>query len=96
MRSEARQRAREEREAERRVQEAFDRYLDYTVERLMGIGIEPETATEAVFNAVTMLAEMGELPPFPCGNVSYQVMGKWLVAAADLGFTEFMVEAASE
>lgn len=92
----ARQRAREERRRERKVQGAFDRYLDYTVERLMGLGVDSAVATEAVFGAVTMLAEEGDLPPFPQGEANYVVMGEWLVAACDLGFTEFMVEAVSE
>lgn len=92
----ARQRARQERERAGRVQDAFDRYLDHTVHRLGAIGVDSAVATEAIFEAVTMLEEDGSLPPFPEGDVHYLRVAKWLVAAADFEFTDFMVEAASE
>lgn len=92
----ARQRARHERGNAEKVQDAFDRYLDHTVHRLEAVGVDSSVATEAIFEAVTMLGEDGSLPPFPEGDVHYSHMARWLVAAADFGFTDFMVEAAAE
>lgn len=78
------------------MQEAFERYMDHTVDRLTALGIDEMVAMEAVFEAVSQLAEAQTLPPFPEGRVSYQEMGNWLVAAVDLGFADFMVEAVQE
>ena len=91
-----RARAQEERRRENLVQEAFDGYLDHTVARLASLGVDEAVATEAVFNAVEYLGEDGLLPVFPEGHRSYQAMGQWLIAAADFGFVDFMVEAAKE
>lgn len=82
--------ARVRRRREERVQEAFDEYLDYIVERLGTLGVESSVAIDVVFNTVEHLGEQGELPPFPEGDVSYQVMGRWLVAAVDFGLAEFV------
>ena len=82
--------ARVRRRREERVQEAFDGYLDYIVERLEGLGVEAPVAIDVVFNTVEHLGEQGELPPFPEGDVSYLVMGQWLVAAVDFGLAEFV------
>lgn len=92
-RSAARRQAREIRRREHIVQEAFDGYLDAVVDRLVAAGVKDTVAIEAVFNAVDLLGEEGELPPFPEGRVSYDVMATWLVAAADYGFADFMAEA---
>jgi len=86
----------EERELENLVQEAFDCYLDLAVERLCDLGVGEEVAIEAIFASVEHLGEEGVLPLFPEGHVSYDKMGHWLVAAADFGFVDFMVEAAQE
>ena len=93
MRQASRARAREERKKERVVQEAFDRFMDHTVERLTVLGVDEPVAVDAVFNTVTHLAEENVLPPFPEGVVSYQEMGQWLLAAADFNLAEFMAEA---
>lgn len=91
-----RKKAREERRRESVVQEAFDNYLDHAVDRVATLGVEEEVAMEAIFNAVEHLGVEGVLPLFPEGGTSYQAMGAWLVAAADFGFVDFMVEAAQE
>lgn len=79
-----------------RVQEAFDGYLDHIVERLERRGLEGPVAMDVIFNTVAHLGEQGELPPFPEGDVSYPVMGEWLVAAADFGLAEFVEDVVAE
>jgi len=96
MRPAARRRAREGRRREGLVQAAFEGYLDITVARLGEVGVEGPVAMDAVFNTVEYLGGEGILPAFPEGEVSYQAMGRWLIAAVDFGFTDFMVEAAQE
>jgi len=91
-----RKRAREERQRANRVQEAFDSYLDHTLGRLTDLGADEPMAIEAIFQTVKYLGDEGVLPVFPEGNVSYQTMGQWLVAAADFGLADFMVEAIQE
>lgn len=88
--------ARVRRRREERVQEAFDGYLDHIVERLEAHGVESAVAIDVIFNTVEHLGEQGELPPFPEGDVSYQVMGHWLVAAADFGLAEFVESVVAE
>ena len=84
--------ARWEREARRKVQAAFNVYLDYIIERLVAKGVSDTDAMEAVFYTADFLTEKGQLPPFPeTGN--YRDMGAWVVAAADFGFIDFMVDA---
>lgn len=90
------QRMREERRRERLVQIAFDSYLDHTVDRLVTLGLDDTVALEAVFHAVDHLGNEGILPLFPEGNVDYRGLGEWLVAAADFGFVDFMMEVATE
>ena len=84
-------------QAERRkafvVQEAFDGYLDLVVDRLVALGLDSSSAIDSVFHTVEHLGEAEVLPPFPEGEVSYQEMGGWLIAAVDFGFADFMVEA---
>lgn len=94
MSTNAKARAREAQRRENLVQEAFDSYLDHTVDRLLAIGVEETDAIEAVFNTAEYLGNEGVLPPFPEGRVSYETMGRWLVEAASFGFVDFMVEAA--
>lgn len=94
MRKQARRAARETQHRENLVQEAFDSYLDHTVDRLLALGIEETDAIEAIFNAAEHLGSEGVLPPFPEGDTSYETMGRWLVEAASFGFVDFMVEAA--
>jgi len=90
----ARSHAREMQRRENLVQEAFDSYLDHTVDRLVALGVEEADAIEAVFNTVEYLGNEGVLPPFPEGRVSHETMGRWLVEAASFGLVDFMVEAA--
>lgn len=96
MRAKARAMARETQHRENLVQEAFDSYLDHTVDRLMALGVDEVDAIEAIFSAVEHLGDEGVLPPFPEGCVSYEMMGRWVVEAASFGFVDFMVEAAQE
>lgn len=93
MRRAARRRAREQRRRERVVEEAFNSYMDHMVNRLGALGIEEAVAMDAIFNVVAELGESEVLPPYPEGQVTYQEMGTWLVAAADFGLVDFMVEA---
>jgi hypothetical protein len=76
------------------VEEAFNSYMDHMVDRLGGLGIEEALAMDAIFSVVEQLGEDGVLPPYPEGQVGYEEMGTWLVAAADFGLVDFMVEAA--
>lgn len=92
----ARRRARKEREKARVVQEAFDRFMDHAVDRLVAVGVEDAMAMETVFTVVQQLGEEKVLPPFPEGDVHYSRMGTWLVAAADFGLADFVVEAVVE
>lgn len=96
MRQVAKRRAREKRRREQVVEEAFNRYMDHLVDRLRVIGVEEAVAMDAIFNVVAQLGEVGALPLYPEGRVDYQEMGAWLVAAADFGLVDFIVEAAQE
>jgi len=92
----ARRCAKEERRKAALVQEAFDGYLDLVAARLERLGVPSEVAIDAIFHTVEHLGAEGTLPLFPEGNVEYQAMGRWLVAADDFGFADFVVEAVSE
>ena len=96
MRQAAKRRAREKHRRERVVEEAFNCYMDHLVDRLKVIGVEEAVAMDAIFNVVAQLGEVGALPLYPEGQVDYQEMGTWLVAAADFGLVDFIVEAAQE
>lgn len=91
----ARRQAIKERRREQRVDEAFDAYMDHMVDRLVELGAESSAALEAIFEIVTYLAEKETLPEFPDDRATYREKGVWLVAAADYGLVDFVVEAVS-
>lgn len=92
----ARQQARKERERDRLIELAFDRFMDHLVDRVMLIGVDESVAMDAIFHTITYLAEKGTLPEYPRERATSREVGEWLVAAADFGLVEFVVEAVSE
>lgn len=96
MRAAVRQIALARRRAEHKVQQAFDQYMDHAVDRLVELGVSSEVALDAIFQTVTYLAEEEVLPPFPTERASYEEAARWLVAAADFGLVDFLLEAAEE
>lgn len=92
MRAEALRKGRADRKDRQKIQETFDAYLDYVIEKLVSKGVDESDAMEAVFYTAEFLAERGALPPFP-ETVNYRMMAEWVVGAADFGFIDFMVEA---
>lgn len=93
MRVAVRHEAVERRRAEHKVQRAFDLYMDHVVDRLVQLGAASEVALDVIFQTVTYLAEEGVLPPYPTERATYEEAARWLVAAADFGLVEFLVEA---
>lgn len=78
------------------METAFNRYMDHTVARLVELGVDESVALDAVFHTVTDLAEKEVLPPYPDETSPTHEAGAWLVAAADFGLADFMVEAVTE
>jgi hypothetical protein len=91
----ARRKARRERREERLVETAFNRYMDHLVDSLVTRGVDESVALDTIFHTTTYLAEKDTLPPYPDKRANHREVGKWLVAAADFGLVEFVVEAAT-
>jgi hypothetical protein len=67
----------------RRIEDLFDRYLDHVMDCVVRLGVAPALAMDAIFTTVLYLAEQKALPPFPGVRASMEVMGRWVIAAAD-------------
>jgi len=75
------------------IQYVFDSYLDHVIDRLEEKGVDAVVGMEVIFNIVEHLGSNGVLPEFPDVGASCVVLGKWLLAAVDFGFADFVVEA---
>jgi hypothetical protein len=75
---------------------AFNEVIDTTIDELVARGLTENDALDTVFEIATELAGQELLPQFPEGDeVPIEEIGKWVVAAGDLNFIEFCVEAVS-
>lgn len=79
-------------QAEELVHHAFGAYLDFVVEDLVERGVTDADAIELVFEVATSLSEEGALPEFPDDTETWVAKARWLVAAKDLDFREFVRE----
>lgn len=78
---------------EAQVQEAFQQYMDHVVVKVLEAGVPESLVLDTVFTVADFLTEEGVLPPFPDDRSSVEEQGQWLVAAADNGFVDLVVEA---
>ena len=72
---------------------AFTEYIDTTIDHLTSAGLTEEQALDTVFTVATVLAEAEVMPEFPDDHAPTVDSGHWLLKAAEIGFTDFCVEA---
>ncbi len=73
---------------------AFNEFIDTTIDELVSRGLTEDDALDTVFEIATDLAARSLLPEFPEGDdVPIEEIGGWVVAAGDLDFIRFCLEA---